>query len=83
MGGLLRDDAAVRSGAGRDVIMVTKELEFDIAKFNKVVKVKVTVEYNLMGTLEITTQIGDEPPIKRETRVDNTNVVKEKQRGFR
>jgi subtilisin-like proprotein convertase family protein len=54
----------------------TKELTFKIPSMNKDVTVKVTVHHNLMGILEITTQIGDEPPLVRITNVHNINVVK-------
>lgn len=54
----------------------TKELKFNIPSMGKDVTVKVTVHHNLMGLLEITSQIGDEPPLVRRTDIHNANVVK-------
>lgn len=54
----------------------TQKVKFDIHPAQASVTVKVRVHYNLMGKLDITTQIGDEPPIVRQTDLTNTNIVK-------
>lgn len=54
----------------------TQVVKFDIQPMNASVTVKVTLHYDLMGQLNITTQIGDEPPNVRQTNLSNENIVK-------